>query len=151
MINLTEEINGLDQALNKFIKTVKSASELSEADKLDINMAGAQVFEEALRRETRAKHYSNKKDSKFGHAADGIGMYYPRGLSKDSGVPIGSFIVGWKYHFHAMNMMRLNDGTKKLVGDNFITNLRHDSNVRSEMLKAEKSKYDELLKKKGDD
>lgn len=151
MIDLAEELNGLDQALNQFIKKVKSASELSEADKLDINMAGAQVFEEALRRETRAKHYSNKKDSTYGHAADGIGMYSPRGLSKDSGVPIGSFIVGWKYHFHAMNMMRVNDGTKKLIGDNFITNLRHDSNVRSEMLKAEKSKYDELLKKKGDD
>lgn len=144
---MADEIN-LDDAINKWIKKVKSASELSEADRLDINLAGADVFEKALRDETNAKHRSSHKDESFGHAADGIGKYAPKGLSKDSGVKLGSFIVGWKNRYHAMNMLRLNDGTKKIVGDHFVTNLRANRTVRSEMLKAEKDRYDEILRKK---
>ena len=144
---MADEIN-LDDAINKWIKKVKSASELSEADRLDINMAGADVFEKALRDETNAKHRSSHKDESFGHAADNIGKYAPKGLSKDSGVKLGSFIVGWKNRYHAMNMLRLNNGTKKIVGDHFVTNLRQNGTVRSEMLKAEKERYDEILRKK---
>lgn len=144
---MTDEIN-LDDAINKWIKKVKNASELSEADRLDINMAGADVFEKALRDETNAKHRSSHKDESFGHAADNIGKYAPKGLSKDSGVKLGSFLVGWKNRYHSMNMLRLNDGTKKIVGDHFVTNLRQNSTVRSEMLKAEKERYDEILRKK---
>ena len=146
----SEELS-IDKALYKWIKKVKNASELSEADRLDINMAGADVFEKALRDETNAKHRSSHKDESFGHAADNIGKYAPKGLSKDSGVKLGSFIVGWKNRYHAMNMLRLNDGTKKIVGDHFVTNLRQNSTVRSEMLKAERERYDEILRKKGDD
>lgn len=144
---MADEIN-LDDAITKWIKKVKNASELSEADRLDINMAGADVFEKALRDETNAKHRSSHKDESFGHAADNIGKYAPKGLSKDSGVKLGSFIVGWKNRYHAMNMLRLNDGTKKIVGDYFVTNLRQNSTVRSEMLKAEKERYDEIIRKK---
>lgn len=147
---MADEIN-LDDAINKWIKKVKSASELSEADRLDINMAGADVFEKALRDETNAKHRSSHKDAAWGHAADNIGKYAPKGANKDVGVKIGSFIVGWKNRYHAMNMLRLNDGTKKIVGDHFVTNLRQNSTVRSEMLKAEKERYEEILRKKGDD
>ena len=144
---MADEIN-LDDAINKWIKKVKSASELSEADRLDINMAGADIFEKALRDETNAKHRSNHKDESFGHAADNIGKYAPKGLSKDSGVKLGSFIVGWKNRYHSMNMLRLNDGTKKIIGDHFVTNLRQNSTVRSEMLKAERERYEEILRKK---
>lgn len=146
---MADEIN-LDDAINKWIKKVKSASELSEADRLDINMAGADVFEKALRDETNAKHRSSHKDRSFGHAADNIGKYAPKGVNKDAGVKLGSFIVGWKNRYHSMNMLRLNDGTKKIVGDHFVTNLRQNSTVRSEMLKAEKERYDEILRKKGE-
>lgn len=144
---MADEIN-LDDAINKWIKKVKNASELSEADRLDINMAGADVFEKALRDETNAKHRSSHKDKSFGHAADNIGKYAPKGLSKDSGVKLGSFLVGWKNRYHSMNMLRLNDGTKTIVGDHFVTNLRQNSTVRSEMLKAEKERYEEILRKK---
>lgn len=147
---MADEIN-LDDAINKWIKKVKSASELSEADRLDINMAGADVFEKALRDETNSKHRSSHKDAAWGHAADNIGKYAPKGANKDAGVKLGSFIVGWKNRYHSMNMLRLNDGTKKIVGDHFVTNLRQNSTVRSEMLKAEKERYDEILRKKGDD
>ena len=144
---MADEID-LDDAINKWIKKVKNASELSEADRLDINLAGANVFEKALRDETNAKHRSSHKDAAWGHAADGIGKYAPKGANKDVGIKLGSFIVGWKNRYHAMNMLRLNDGTKKIVGDHFVTNLRQNSTVRSEMLKAERERYDEILRKK---
>lgn len=144
---MADEIN-LDDAINKWIKKVKNASELSEADRLDINMAGADVFEKALRDETNAKHRSTHRDATWGHAGDNIGKYAPKGVSKDAGVKLGSFVVGWKNRYHAMNMLRLNDGTKNIVGDHFVTNLRQNSTVRSEMLKAEKERYDEILRKK---
>lgn len=147
---MADEIN-LDDAINNWIKKVKSASELSEADRLDINLAGADVFEKALRDETNARHRSTHKDAAWGHAADNIGKYAPKGANKDAGVKLGSFLVGWKNRYHSMNMLRLNDGTKKIVGDHFVTNLRQNSTVRSEMLKAEKERYDEILRKKGDD
>lgn len=143
----SEELS-IDKALYKWIKKVKNASELSEADRLDINMAGADIFEKALRDETNTKHRSSHKDAAWGHAGDNIGKYSPKGVDKDSGVKLGSFIVGWKNRYHAMNMLRLNDGTKKIVGDHFVTNLRQNSTVRSEMLKAEKERYDEILRKK---
>lgn len=146
----SEEMS-IDKALYNWIKKVKNASELSEADRLDINMAGADVFEKALRDETNAKHRSTHKDAAWGHAADGIGKYAPKGANKDVGVKLGSFVVGWKNRYHAMNMLRLNDGTKKIVGDHFVTNLRQNSTVRSEMLKAERERYEEILRKKGDD
>lgn len=144
---MADEID-LDDAINKWIKKVKNASELSEADRLDINMAGADVFEKALRDETNTKHRSTHKDAAWGHAADNIGKYAPKGVNKDAGVKLGCFIVGWKNRYHAMNMLRLNDGTKKIIGDHFVTNLRQNSVVRSEMLKAEKERYDEILRKK---
>lgn len=147
---MADDIN-LDDAINKWIKKVKNASELSEADRLDINMAGADVFEKALRDETNAKHRSSHKDESFGHAADNIGKYAPKGANKDAGVELGSFLVGWKNRYHSMNMLRLNDGTKKIVGDHFVTNLRQNSTVRSEMMKAERERYEEILRKKGDD
>lgn len=147
---MADEIN-LDDAINEWIKKVKSASELSEADRLDINLAGADVFEKALRDETNAKHRSSHKDAAWGHAADNIGKYAPKGANKDAGVKLGSFIVGWKNRYHSMNMLRLNDGTKKIIGDHFVTNLRQNSTVRSEMLKAERERYEEILRKKGDD
>lgn len=147
---MADEIN-LDDAINKWIKNVKNTSELSEADRLDINLAGADVFEKALRDETNTKHRSSHKDAAWGHAADNIGKYAPKGANKDAGVKLGYFLVGWKNRYHAMNMLRLNDGTKKIVGDHFVTNLRQNSTVRSEMLKAEKERYEEILRKKGDD
>ena len=143
----SEELT-IDKALYKWIKKVKNAAELSEADRLDINMAGAQVFEKALIDETNAKHRSTHNDKAYGHAADGIGMYAPKGTANDFGVKLGDFVVGWKNRYHAMNMLRINDGTKKLIGDQFVTNLRHNSTVRSDMLKAEKARYDEILRKK---
>ena len=146
------QIDGnLDEALNMFIKQVEnSSSKLTTTDKQEIALAGAQVFEKAERDETNAKHRSSHHDDTYGHAADGIGLYQPSGLD-DAETLVGSYVVGWKERYHAMNMMRVNDGTSWIVGDHFITNLRKNANVQQRMLAAEKAAYDRIVARKRDD
>lgn len=145
------KINGnLDDALSIFTKQVESISSgLTDADRRAINIKGAQVFEKAERDETNAKHRSTHHDTTFGHAADGIGMYQPMAISDDE-TSIGAYVVGWKNRYHAMNMMRVNDGTSSIIGDHFITNLRQSKTVRQRILEAEKAEYDRIIAKKGD-
>lgn len=146
--------NGLDDALSQWIKKLdKQTADMSPADQLDIAMAGGQVFEKHLRDETKSKHYSSHNDKKFGHAADHIGMSVPKtnGGRSEMNTRFGTVIVGWKNRYHAMNMMRLNDGTKHQIADHFVTNLRHDPQVRAEILEAEQKKYQEVIRKKGND
>lgn len=64
----------------------------------------------------------------------------------------GSSTVGWDNHYHAMNMMRLNDGYRGHPGDHFVTNLQQDKATSEAVLRAESDKYQELINdKKGDD
>lgn len=141
----------LDDALAIFTKQVESISSgLTDADRRAINLQGAQVFEKAERDETNAKHRSTHHDTTFGHAADNVGMCQPKGIADDSDTSIGAYVVGWKNHYHAMNMMRVNDGTINIIGDHFITNLRQNETVRQRILEAEKAEYDRIVAKKGD-
>ena len=70
---------------------------------------------------------------------------------------IGTFrtVLPLSIYTHAMNMMRVNDGTKSIVGDHFVTNLREDRAVQSEMLNAEKREFNKIINKnqseQGDD
>lgn len=139
----------IGDALTEWTKKLEQkVAGMSEADKSDVVMEGAQVFEKHLREETRAKHHSTHKDPKFGHASDGISMYKPSaGSLSDANTNFTSYIVGWKHHYHAMNMLRLNDGTKKIIGDHFITNLQADPKIRREILEAEQARYKELMER----
>lgn len=145
------QIDGnLDEALRMFYKKIyDSSAGLTEEDQKAINIKGAQVFEKAEREITNEKHRSNHHDEKFGHAADNVGITGVGSTGNYNGkIKVGSYIVGWKNKYHAMNMMRVNDGTSTIVGDHFITNLRKDSTVRQRMLEAEKAEYDRIIKRK---
>ena len=50
-----------------------------------------------------------------------------------------------------MIMYWLNDGTRKLRGDHFITNLQQSEEVQEEVLKAEAAEYQKLIREEGDD
>lgn len=138
----------LDEALRDWFKSIKSQTEdLTLLNRQDITRAGGKVFAKHLREETRAKHYSSHKDSAHGHAADHISA---SGV-KDSGknrYEIGATDVGWSDRYHAMNMMRVNDGTRKIHGDHFITNLQNDHSIVNEVLNAEKREYAKIVAKK---
>ena len=50
-----------------------------------------------------------------------------------------------------MNMSRINDGTRKMRGDHFITNLQQSAKTKEAVLKAESEEYQKLIDKEGDD
>lgn len=138
----------MDEFLKKWLKQVKDIStDLTPKEKERITSAGGQVFKDKLTQTTREKHYSNHNDRAYGHAADNIDLM----KSDVDGDHNGSVTVGWNNHYHAMNMMRLNDGYKGYTADHFITNLIQDNDVSNAVLKAESEEYQKMIKEKGGD
>lgn len=142
------DYNGMDDFLQMWLNKVKKIStDLTPKQQAKITKAGADKYMELLRDETRSKHYSSHNDKVYGHAADHI-----IDMAKDvDGKVTGVSSVGWDNYYHAMNMSRINDGTKKLRGDHFITNLQQSEKVKDAVLRAESAEYQKLIKKEGDD
>ena len=142
------EYNGMDDFLQMWLKKVKLIStELTPKQQAKITKAGADVYMQKLRAVTREKHYSSHNDKTYGHAADHI-----TNQAKDvDGKVTGVSSIGWDNPYHAMNMYRINDGTRKLRGDHFITNLQQSEEVQNDVLKAESAEYQKLIQKEGDD
>lgn len=142
------DYNGMDDFLQMWLNKVKKIStDLTPKQQAKITKAGADKYMELLRDETRSKHYSSHDDKVYGHAADHI-----IDMAKDvDGKVTGVSSVGWDNYYHAMNMSRINDGTKKLRGDHFITNLQQSEKVKDAVLRAESAEYQKLIKKEGDD
>ncbi len=115
-------------------------SNLNLKQRADITTAGAEVFRDELEKTTRQKHYSHHNDKVYGHMADHIIV-----SSKDTDNDLdGAATVGWNNKYHAMNAMRLNDGTRKIKADHFVTDLQEDEIIKQKVLEAEKAKYDEI-------
>ena len=127
----------MDEFLQQWLDKVKKIStDLTPKEKERITAAGGQVFKEKLTQTTREKHYSNNIDV----------------MNSDvDGDHNGATTVGWNNHYHAMNMMRLNDGYKGYTADHFVTNLIQDNDVSNAVLKAESEEYQRILKEKGGD
>lgn len=133
----------LDDEINKWYKSVESLVNIPTEEKAAITAAGAKVFEDKLTNETNTKHRSNHNDKAYGHAADHITMQ----TGSVDGAQIGVASVGWDNPYHAMNMQRLNDGTKKIKADHFVDNLRKNDAVISEVTAAEAAIYAAKVKK----
>ncbi|MDA5537975.1 HK97 gp10 family phage protein [Streptococcus thermophilus] len=118
---------------------------LTPSEQAKITNAGAKVFKKELEEVTREKHYSRKKNPKFGHMADGLAIQATNADGRKNGVST----VGWKNNYHAQNARRLNDGTKKYRSDHFVTNVQNDSTVQKKVLLAEKEQYEKLIRRKG--
>lgn len=142
------DYNGMDDFLEMWLQKVKLIStELTPKEQAKITKAGADVYMEKLRATTRAKHYSSRNDKKHGHAADHIVSQ-----AKDvDGKVTGVSSVGWDNSYHDRIMNWLNDGTRKLHGDHFITNLQQSDKTQEAVLKAESAEYQKLIEKEGDD
>ena len=144
---MADEIE-MDDFLQQWLEKVKTIStELAPKEQEKITAAGAEVLKDKLQQVTREKHYSNHNDRTYGHAADNIGMM----KSDVDGDHNGASTVGWNNHYHAMNMMRLNDGYKGYTADHFVTNLIQDNNTSTAVLQAESEAYQKMLNAKGGD
>lgn len=142
------EYDGMDDFLQMWLNKVKKIStDLTPKQQAKITKAGADKYMELLRAETRSKHYSSHDDKVYGHAADHI-----VDMAKNvDGKVTGASSIGWDNYYHAMNMSRVNDGTKKMKGDHFITNLQQSEKVKDAVLRAESAEYQKLIKEEGDD
>ncbi|HJG17356.1 hypothetical protein [Limosilactobacillus vaginalis] len=142
--------NGIDMSdfLQKWLDQVKMVStELTPTEQEKIALAGGKVFQEKLEKVNREKHYSHHNDKVYGHAADHIDV-----MNSDvDGEHNGSVTVGWQNRYHAMNMMRLNDGYKGYQADHFVTNIVQDREIQAQVLKAESDEYQKMLDKAGDE
>ncbi|WP_242362038.1 phage tail protein [Limosilactobacillus antri] len=127
----------LDVAMEKFFDNVKQKVDLTLTDRQKMTAAAGEVFLTHLRSEANAKHRSNHNDKVYGHMADNIDMMPIAKGNGDEFLDLGAQVVGFPFFYHAMNAMRLNDGTKKIPADHWITNLRNDNTVIQEMLAAE--------------
>lgn len=142
------EYDGMDDFLQMWLNKVKKIStDLTPKQQAKITKAGADKYIELLRAETRSKHYSSHDDKVYGHAADHIVDMAKNVDGKVTGVSS----IGWDNYYHAMNMSRVNDGTKKMKGDHFITNLQQSEKVKDAVLRAESAEYQKLIKEEGDD
>lgn len=142
------DYNGMDDFLQMWLNKVKKIStDLTPKQQAKITKAGADKYMELLRDETRSKHYSSHNDKVYGHAADHIVDMAKNVDGKVTGVSS----IGWDNYYHAMNMSRVNDGTKKMKGDHFITNLQQSEKVKDAVLRAESAEYQKLIKEEGDD
>lgn len=129
----------LEEQLAEFERKV-AAQVPNQEKKQKITKAGAEYFAEKLAEITKAKHYSNKKDKKYGHMADHISSDGRNG----DGTVDGTSTVGWTNRYHAMNAMRLNDGTIHIKADHFVDNARQD--CMDGMLAAEAKAWKEDAK-----
>lgn len=133
----------MEEILNSWLKQVESLSDVSISDRAKITGAGAEVFKQELEVETNRKHRSNHNDKVYGHAADHITMQ----RSNSEGRRTGVSTAGWENRYHAVNMQRLNDGTRKYKADHFIDNLRKSDSVIKKVLLSESGEYKKLVEK----
>lgn len=132
--------------LESWLKQVENIAHLSLDDQAKITAAGAKVFKEKLEEETRAKHYDTKHShDKRKHLADDVTIQKSNVDNQKNGVST----VGWTDGMNATIARWLNDGSKKMIGDHFVTNLQNSDEVKEAVLLAEKAEYDKIIKKKG--
>lgn len=129
-------------ALNEWFEDVKKLADISIADQLLITSAGAEVYKEALEEVTNRKHRTHYNRKVYGHMADSILL----AKKNPDGQRDGTCTVGFD-QYHALNAWHLNDGTKFIAGDHFITNTQE--NTAKAVLLAEKAAYTALIAKRG--
>lgn len=123
MASFEEQLRAYSNQLDKLVPTKKEQEKANEA--------GAKVLADRLTEITKSKHYSRKKDAKYGHMADNVSY----STTNADGEHDGSATVGWTNHFHAMNAMRLNNGTVNIRADHFVDNARNDT--KNEVFEAQ--------------
>lgn len=133
----------MEEILDSWLKQVESLADVSISDRAKITGVGAEVFRRDLEAETNKRHRSNHNDKVYGHAADHITMQ----RSNSEGRRTGVSTAGWENRYHAMNMQRLNDGTRKYTADHFVDNLRKSDAEIEKVLLAESAEYKKLVEK----
>lgn len=140
--------NTLGANLNAWVdkELASKTSKMPLADKTRITMAQAAVYKKGLTDLTNKEHRTRHNDVVMGHAADDIHME-PAANNKANDVNVlnGTMLVGWGKHYHGLNMLRINDGTKHITGDHFVTNYFNNPAIHSAMKAAGEAAWRDIL------
>lgn len=137
----------LDKLMENFGRSVEKMAVPDQSTRKAMTAAGAEVFIEALKKETRARHYRSpgKKGSKrkVKHLAESI-TFDNRDVD---GIDNGNSVAGFQRKDesginHARIARFLNDGTFKMKGDHFVDNVRREA--APAVFEAEKKVLDSL-------
>lgn len=157
-----------EEAMEVLVKRAESIStKMPIEDKAKITNAGAKVFKRELKKETKNRHYRDRKTGSNPHLADGI-------MSKNKnidGVKDGTSIVGWERkslkggHSKGYIANIINNGSKipmfttrsgrkyknpgaiAVKADHFIDEVRDRKIVKDEILKAEAAMFANVIEK----
>lgn len=114
-----------------------------QAKRKAMTAAGATVLTEALKKETRKRHYqAGRKIGKVKHLADSITFENKDVDGVDNGNSVAGFTGKDESGINHGRIARfLNDGTKYITGDNFVDNTRRASVAA--VFEAERKIYEE--------
>ena len=115
----------------------------SQAKRKAMTAAGATVYTEALKKETRKRHYqAGRKIGKVKHLADSITFDNKDVDGVDNGNSVAVFTGKDESGINHARIARfLNDGTKYITGDSFVDNTRRASVAA--VFEAERKVYEE--------
>lgn len=115
----------------------------SQAKRKAMTAAGATVYTEALKKETRKRHYrAGRKLGKVKHLADSITFDNKDVDGADNGNSVAGFTGKDESGINHARIARfLNDGTKYIAGDSFVDNTRRESVAA--VFEAERKIYEE--------
>lgn len=101
----------------------------NQAKRKAMTAAGASILTEALKKETRKRHYqASRKIGKVKHLADSITFENKDVDGIDNGNSVAGFTGKDESGINHGRIARfLNDGTKYITGDNFVDNTRRAS------------------------
>lgn len=148
----------LEEVLNDFLEQVESVSTgISTADRNRITKAEAKVFKRELEKETRAKHFRNRKTGTDPHLADSVLMQSNRNGTSSVGWDYsksrqGHLIEnGTKFPLYTVNgHMHKNAGKIAIRGDHFVRKTRQNKRVQKKMLQAGAAEYSQIVRERGD-
>lgn len=152
----------LEDILNQIVDEAESiSSKMSIEDRAAITKAEAQVFKQALKEKTRAKHYRSRVTGESVHLADSIisqnrsvdgfkNGHSAVGWSEDKAY-IANFIEnGTKFPMYSKKGRKFkHPGQVAVTADHFVRDLRDDPVLKNRMLQAGAKKYAQIIRKRG--
>lgn len=133
------------QAMEDWLIKVKAMTDLTIDEQAKVTKAGAEVYRDILAEETLNKHHTETEHPSRKHLSDDIIVKNTDVDGNKNGVST----VGWEDGMNATIARWLNDGTKKIKGDHFVTNVQQSQDVLQKVLLAEKAEYDKIIGKRG--
>lgn len=133
------------QAMEDWLIKVKAMTDLTIDEQAKVTKAGAEAYRDILAETTLREHHTTMTHDNRKHLSDDIIVKATNVDGQKNGVST----VGWEDGMNATIARWLNDGTKKIKGDHFVTNVQNSSEVLEKVFEAERIEYEKIIRKRG--